>query len=377
MAEVLIEKMSKYFGAVTAVEDLTIEVQDGESLVLLGPSGCGKTTTMEIVAGLQKQSMGHIYIGGRLVDQVLPKDRDVAMVFQSYALYPHMTVFDNMAFPLKLRRRPKAEIAAAVKEAAQLLGLGELLGRKPKQLSGGQMQRAALGRAIVRQPKVFLMDEPLSNLDARLRMQMRGELKRLQQELGITTLYVTHDQVEAMTMGDRVAVLYEGRLQQLDSPGEIYAHPANIFVAGFIGSPPMNFLPCAYREADGRPLLDLGEFHVELPADVAGRLREKPVPERLILGLRPKHVQVHRELPALSSADGISGAVAAEVQLFQPMGSEVITTLKVGEKTFTAETFAGWLVDEGFKGVTGGRVWVTFDLNRLRLFDAYSEEAML
>ena len=369
MAEVLIQKMSKYFGAVTAVEDLTIEVQDGEFLVLLGPSGCGKTTTLEIVAGLQKQSAGHIYIGGRQVDKVPPKDRDVAMVFQSYALYPHMTVFDNMAFPLKLRRRPRDEIVQTVEEAAQMLGLSELLGRKPKELSGGQMQRAALGRAIVRQPEVFLMDEPLSNLDAKLRVQTRGELKRLQRELGTTTLYVTHDQVEAMTMGDRVAVLHVGRLQQLASPEEIYAQPANTFVAGFIGSPPMNFLPCHYQEEDGRPLLDLGEFSFELPAELAGRLREKPVPDQLILGLRPKHVLVHRE--------SLAGAVAAEVQLLQPLGSEVIATLRVGEKTFTAEAFSGWLVDEGFRVAAGGKVWVTFEQGKVHLFDAQSEEAIV
>jgi multiple sugar transport system ATP-binding protein len=369
MAKVLIERMNKYFGAVKAVEDLTIELQESEFLVLLGPSGCGKTTTLEIVAGLQKQSSGHIYIGGELVDTVPPKDRDVAVVFQSYALYPHMTVFDNMAFPLKLRRRRKDEIVRAVKEAAQLLGLSELLDRKPKELSGGQMQRAALGRAIVRQPKVFLMDEPLSNLDAKLRMQTRGELKRLQRELGVTTLYVTHDQVEAMTMGDRVAVLNGGRLQQLGSPEEIYIHPANTFVAGFIGSPSMNFLPCHYRWEDGRPLLDLGEFNLELSTELARRLTEKTVPERLILGLRPKHVLVHRE--------PVPEAVVAELQLLQPLGSEVIAILKVGEKTFTAEAFSGWLVEEGFRAIGKGTVWVTFEEGKLHLFDAQSEKALL
>jgi len=369
MAKVLIEKMTKYFGAVKAVDDLTIEVQDGEFLVLLGPSGCGKTTTLEIVAGLQKQSAGHIYIGGRLVDEVPPKDRDVAMVFQSYALYPHMTVFDNIAFPLKLRRRPREEIVEAVTEAAQMLGLSELLGRKPKELSGGQMQRAALGRAIVRQPQVFLMDEPLSNLDAKLRVQMRAELKRLQRELGITTLYVTHDQVEAMTMGDRVAVLNVGWLQQLASPEEIYARPANTFVAGFIGSPPMNFLPCRYREEDGRPVLDLVECNLDLPAELVGRLEKKPVPDRLILGIRPKHVLVHRE--------PVPGAVVAEVRLLQPMGSEVIATLKVGDKTLTAEAFSGWMVDEGFSVAAGEMVWVTLDQNKLHLFDSETEQAVL
>ncbi len=369
MAKVLIEKLSKNFGNVVAVDDLTIEVQDGEFLVLLGPSGCGKTTTLEIVAGLQKQTLGHIQIGGRIVDQVPPKERDIAMVFQSYALYPHMTVFDNMAFPLKLRRLSKDEIVRTVKEAAQLLGLSDLLERKPRELSGGQMQRAALGRAIVRHPKVFLMDEPLSNLDAKLRVQTRGELKRLQRDLGITTLYVTHDQVEAMTMGDHVAVLNAGKLQQLGLPEEIYVHPANTFVAGFIGSPPMNFLPCRYREEGEKPLLDLGEFHLELPVKMALRLKEKSVPDRLILGIRPKYVLVHRK--------PVPGAVEAEAQIIQPLGSEVIATLKVGGKTLTAEAFSGWLVDEGFRAKVEGKMWITFKQDRLNLFDALSEEAIL
>lgn len=369
MAKVSVERMSKYFGAVVAVNDLTLEAQDGEFLVLLGPSGCGKTTSLEIVAGLQRQSSGRIYIGERLVDKVPPKDRDVAMVFQSYALYPHMTVFDNMAFPLKLRRRPRDEIVNAVKQTAQVLGLSELLDRKPKELSGGQMQRVALGRAIVREPKVFLMDEPLSNLDAKLRVQTRGELKRLPHDLGITTLYVTHDQVEAMTMGNRVAVMNVGRLQQLASPEEIYTNPANLFVAGFIGSPSMNFLPCCYREEGGHPSLDLEDFSLKLPWELAGRLKASPVPDRLTMGIRPKHVQVHRE--------PTPGAVAAEVQLLQPLGSEVIATLKVGDKTFMAEAFSGWLFDEGFRTSTGGKVWATFDPRRLHLFDTQSEEAIL
>jgi multiple sugar transport system ATP-binding protein len=369
MAEVSLEHLGKSFGPVKAIEDLSLLVPDGEFLVLLGPSGCGKTTTLEIVAGLQKQSSGHVYVGGRMMDSIAPKDRDVAMVFQSYALYPHMTVFDNMAFPLRLRRRPKGEIARAVRETAALLGLSDLLTRKPKELSGGQMQRAALGRAIVRQPKAFLMDEPLSNLDAKLRVQTRGELKRLQRELGTTTLYVTHDQVEAMTLGDRVAVLNAARLQQLGTPEEIFARPANIFVAGFIGSPPMNFLSCTYREEGGCSLLDVGEFSLELPTQLAQRLKQKPVPDRLILGLRPKHILVHRQ--------PIAGAVAGRVQMLQPLGTEALVTIQVGEKVFTAEAFSGWLVDHGFRALEDGKVWVTFEREKLYLFDGQSEEAIL
>lgn len=369
MGKVLIEKLKKYFGTVTAVDDLTILVKDGEFLVLLGPSGCGKTTTLEIVAGLQKQSSGHVSIADQPVDDIPPKDRDIAMVFQSYALYPHMTVFGNMAFPLKLRRYSKVDVAKAVREAAQLLGLSDLLDRKPKELSGGQMQRVALGRAIVRHPEVFLMDEPLSNLDAKLRVQTRGELKRLQRDLGVTTLYVTHDQVEAMTMGDRVAVLNKGRLQQLGSPEEIYAHPANVFVAGFIGSPPMNFIPCSYREESGRAYLDLKEFNLELQADVSSRLVMKQLPSRLIVGIRPKHICVHRE--------PVPDAIAAVLQLLQPLGSESLATLQVGEITFTAKAVSGWLVEEGFRASSEEKVWVTFDHGKLNLFDANSQKAIL
>src|SRR5256885_14066654 len=242
MAGVTLDHISKKYGEVTAVNDLNIQIRDQEFLVLVGPSGCGKSTALRMIAGLEEITGGDLYIGDRRVNDVEPKDGDIAMVSQSYALYPHMSVYDNMAFGLKLRKRPKPEIERRVKEAANLLGLENLLQRKPKQLSGGQRQRVALGRAIVREPKVFLMDEPLSNLDAKLRVQMRAELKKLHRRLGITTIYVTHDQVEAMTLGDRIAVMNAGKLQQLGVPQEVYDHPTNVFVAGFIGSPPMNLL---------------------------------------------------------------------------------------------------------------------------------------
>src|SRR5215210_5418756 len=241
MASVTLDHVTKRFGEVTAVNDININVNDKEFLVLVGPSGCGKSTTLRLIAGLEELSSGNIYIGDRLVNDVAPKDRDIAMVFQSYALYPHMSVYDNLAFGLKLRKTPKKEIDRRVHEAAEILGIGTLLNRKPKQLSGGQRQRVALGRAIVREPKVFLMDEPLSNLDAKLRVQTRAELIKLHRRLGITTVYVTHDQVEAMTMGDRIAVMSNGVVQQCDKPLVLYNHPVNLFVAGFIGSPAMNF----------------------------------------------------------------------------------------------------------------------------------------
>src|SRR3982750_2017702 len=241
MASVTRDRITKRFGEVTAVRDVSIEIKDKEFLVLVGPSGCGTSTTLRMIAGLEEITEGSVYIGDRLVNDVAPKDRDIAMVFQSYALYPHMSVYDNLAFGVKLRRTPKKEIDRRVHDAAELLNLSDLLSRKPKQLSGGQRQRVALGRAIVREPKVFLMDEPLSNLDAKLRIQTRAELIRLHRSLGITTIYVTHDQVEAMTMGQRMAIMRDGVLQQLDEPETVYAKPNNKFVAGFIGSPPMNF----------------------------------------------------------------------------------------------------------------------------------------
>src|SRR5689334_10698193 len=267
MAGVTLDHVSKIFGEVRAVNDLTIQIHDKEFLVLVGPSGCGKSTALRLIAGLEEASAGDIYIGDRRVNDVAPKDRDIAMVFQSYALYPHMTVYDNLAFGLKLRKTPKAEIDRRVKEAADILGLQNLLKRKPKQLSGGQRQRVALGRAIVREPLVFLMDEPLSNLDAKLRVQTRAELIKLHQRLQTTVIYVTHDQVEAMTMGHRIAVMRDGILQQLASPTELYDHPTNVFVAGFIGSPAMNFFRAELRAEGDHIYADTDTFKVKLPAE--------------------------------------------------------------------------------------------------------------
>src|SRR5919197_3020318 len=266
MGTVRLDHVYKRFGDVVAVNDLSLEVRDEEFLVFVGPSGCGKTTALRMIAGLEEQTSGDIYIGDRLVNDVPPKDRDIAMVFQNYALYPHMDVTQNLAFGLKLRHVAKSEIGRRIAEGARMLGLERLLKRKPRELSGGQRQRVALGRAIVREPKVFLMDEPLSNLDAKLRVQTRAELIKLHRRLGITTVYVTHDQVEAMTMGDRIAVMKDGLLQQVDAPLTLYNRPANMFVAGFIGSPAMNFVPSRVVANGDGLIIDAGSFQVQAPA---------------------------------------------------------------------------------------------------------------
>jgi len=273
MASVTYDNVYKRFGDVVAVNDMDIEVADKEFLVLVGPSGCGKTTALRLLAGLEEISEGKILIGDRLVNDVAPKDRDIAMVFQSYALYPHMSVYDNMAFGLKLRKLSKDEIKRRVNEAAEILGIEDLLGRKPRQLSGGQRQRVAVGRAIVREPKVFLFDEPLSNLDAKLRVAMRAEINKLHQRLQTTFIYVTHDQVEAMTMASRIAVINNGILQQVDTPQNLYDNPDNLFVAGFIGSPAMNFFPAKLRKEKSKLIVDASVFAVEIPAKMQNRIK--------------------------------------------------------------------------------------------------------
>src|SRR5688500_8189910 len=289
MATVTFDHMYKRYGDdVIAVNDLNLEIGDGEFICLVGPSGCGKTTALRCVAGLEEITDGQLRIGDRVVNNVAPKDRDIAMVFQSYALYPHMTVYDNLAFGLKLRKFKKPDIDKRVKEAAGILDLERYLDRKPKALSGGQRQRVALGRAIVREPSVFLMDEPLSNLDAKLRVQTRAEIARLHQRLGTTTVYVTHDQVEAMTMGDRIAVMKDGLLQQVGSPQDLYDHPVNIFVAGFIGSPSMNF---ATAKAEGKDLM-LGSAKLELSGEPAKAAETRPDGADVLIGFRPEHIEL-------------------------------------------------------------------------------------
>src|SRR4051794_4336145 len=293
MASVGIRDVKKAFGPTQVIHGVDISIGDGEFVVLVGPSGCGKSTLLRMIAGLENITGGEIRIGERVVNDVPPKERDIAMVFQNYALYPHMTVFENMAFGLKLQKIPKRAIAERVNDAARILGLAELLQRKPKALSGGQRQRVAMGRAIVRHPQVFLMDEPLSNLDAKLRVQMRSEIARIQHDLGVTTIYVTHDQTEAMTMGDRVAVIRKGELQQVDNPQTLYEHPVNIFVAGFIGSPAMNLLEATLEHADSGWAVVAGEIRLQLPDEtLAERARLKAYDGKtIVLGIRPEDME--------------------------------------------------------------------------------------
>src|SRR5512143_1230482 len=296
MANVLYDHVTKEFGDVVAVNDLNLAIDDKEFIVLVGPSGCGKTTALRMLAGLEEITKGEVRIGDRIVNDVPPKDRDIAMVFQSYALYPHMSVYDNMAFGLKLRKTPKQDIKRRVQEAAEILGIQDMLNRKPRQLSGGQRQRVALGRAIVREPKVFLFDEPLSNLDAKLRGAMRSEITKLHQRLATTFIYVTHDQIEAMTMATRIAVINKGILQQLDTPQNLYDRPNNLFVAGFIGSPAMNFFPGKLRKDNGKLLVDTGDFTVAIPPKKAGPY-EKAVGNDIIFGIRPENIHDSNFVP--------------------------------------------------------------------------------
>ena len=328
MADIAIEGATKvYPDGTEAVADLDLDIADGEFMVLVGPSGCGKTTALRMVAGLEEVSSGSVRIGDRVVNDLPPKDRDVAMVFQNYALYPHMSVYDNMAFALKLRKMSKDEISRRVNDAAEILGLTEYLHRKPKALSGGQRQRVAMGRAIVREPQAFLMDEPLSNLDAKLRVQMRAEIAKLQQDLGVTTIYVTHDQIEAMTMGDRVAVLKQGHLQQVDAPQVLYDHPANIFVAGFIGSPAMNLVDSSLDRDGDRVAVTFGSTTIELDDRVLARRPSLVRYEgrRVVVGIRPEDLQ-----DASLAPDGLrSRRMTARVDLLEALGSEVLAHFTV------------------------------------------------
>ncbi len=365
MASVTFEHVTKRFGDVVAVNDLTIEVQDKEFLVLVGPSGCGKTTALRCLAGLEEVTEGKIYIGDRLVNDVAPKDRDIAMVFQSYALYPHMTVYDNMAFGLKLRKTPRDIIDQRVKEAAEILGIEQLLDRKPKQLSGGQRQRVALGRAIVREPKVFLMDEPLSNLDAKLRVQTRAELSKLHKRLQTTFIYVTHDQTEAMTMGTRIAVLKDGILQQLDTPQNLYDSPDNIFVAGFIGSPAMNFFDATLVGTKEDMYIDAGSFRIKVPQERLPVLAPH-LGQEVIFGIRPEDIHDPEYVPG-----GIEPArVQAKVDVTELMGNEVFVYLVAGGQTFIAR------VDPRTSLRMGMDTEVVFSLDHIHIFDRATEKVI-
>ncbi|HEC24120.1 MAG TPA: ABC transporter ATP-binding protein [Chloroflexi bacterium] len=365
MASVTYEHVTKRFGDVIAVNDLNIEIPDKEFLVFVGPSGCGKSTSLRMLAGLEEVTEGNIYIGDRLVNDVPPKDRDIAMVFQSYALYPHMSVYDNMAFGLKLRKVPKAEIDRRVHEAARELGIEELLDRKPKALSGGQRQRVAVGRAIVREPAVFLMDEPLSNLDAKLRVEARALIQRLHHRLETTFIYVTHDQVEAMTMGSRIAVLRDGILQQVDTPQALYDYPDNIFVAGFIGSPSMNFFDATLVKEDGDLYVDTGVFRVKVP-ESKKEAWSKAVGKRVVLGIRPEDIHDPDYAPP-----GINAAqVEAVVDVIELLGSEVFLYLKSGNLEYIAR------VDPRTQARVGNTIYPVMDTERMHLFDAETERAI-
>jgi len=365
MARVVLNNLSKSFQNVVAVDDLTLEIEDKEFLVLVGPSGCGKTTALRCIAGLEEVTSGEIHIGDRIVNDVSPKDRDIAMVFQNYALYPHMNVYDNMAFGLKLRKFPRAGIERRVHEAADMLGLRALLKRKPRELSGGQRQRVALGRAIVREPKVFLMDEPLSNLDAKLRVQTRAELIKLHRRLGITTIYVTHDQMEAMTMGDRIAVLHEGKMQQVDRPLDLYNRPANMFVAGFIGSPSMNFLSGALVRDDGHICVETEGIKLRLPETRASRL-ESRVGQPVVFGARPEDIYDVSLAPSLSQAS----RATLTVDVTEPMGASVYAYLLAGDTPIVAD------LEAETRAKDGQTLEVAFDMSKAHLFDPETEIAL-
>jgi len=362
MAQVVLKELGKKFDEVVAVRDVNLTVKDKEFMVLVGPSGCGKSTTLRMIAGLEEISAGEIYIGERLVNDLPPKDRDIAMVFQNYALYPHMTVYDNMAFGLKMRKFPKPEIDKRVREAAQMLGIQELLARKPRQLSGGQRQRVAVGRAIVRHPQVFLFDEPLSNLDAKLRVQMRVELKRLHERLETTAIYVTHDQVEAMTLGDRVVVMKDGLVQQVGDPLGIYSKPRNRFVAGFIGSPAMNFMDCTVV-GDGDLAIESQGLRISVPPIQKAsleRYRGKPV----ILGVRPEDIR------EASPDDPKQYRVDAVVEVVEPLGNEILLDIRVGKHPLVSR------VPPTSRVRLHEQIPLTLNPERLHFFDTQTEQAI-
>lgn len=358
MAEVRLINVTKIYPRGNAgVKNVTFDVADGEFCVILGPSGCGKTTTLRLIAGLEYPTSGEIYIGNRLVNNVEPKDREIAMVFQNYALYPHMTVYENMAFGLKMRKVPKEEIHKRIMEAAELLDIKNLLDRKPRELSGGQRQRVAVGRVIVRHPKVFLFDEPLSNLDAKMRVRMRAELKRIHEQLKTTTIYVTHDQVEAMTLGQKIVLMKDGEIQQIGDPMTLYEYPVNRFVAGFIGSPTMNFIEGELIEENGKLVFVSPVGKYIIPEEVAKKVRGNAT-RKVILGVRPEDVILNQ------------GDFSAQVEFYELLGNETIVYLKCGEQAITSRVPSSYIVR------TGEFVKFTFS-GKIHLFDKETEESLL
>ena len=368
MAQVKLVNLTKHFpGKLKAVDSLNLEIADKEFCVLVGPSGCGKSTTLRMIAGLEEITAGEVIIGDRCVNKMAPKDRDIAMVFQNYALYPHLNVYKNMAFGLKLRRFSKDEIDQRVRRAAEILDITILLNRSPKALSGGERQRVAVGRAIVREPKVFLFDEPLSNLDAKLRVQLRLELTKLHKRLDTTMIYVTHDQVEAMTMGDRIVVMNEGVVQQVDDPVRLYEQPANMFVAGFIGSPPMNFIKGRCELENGRAFFSEGAFRLILPDPFAKNLNEYDSKE-VVFGVRPEDILA---VEAEDEIDLAGDSVKAKVEVVEPMGAESYVHLNAGQSSFIARFPASSQLDEG------GEQTVRFQLAKTHVFDALTKQVIV
>jgi len=362
MAQIILNHLTKEFEKGTKIiDDLNLTIYDGEFLVLVGPSGCGKSTTLRMIAGLESATVGDIYIGDKRVNDIPPKDRDIAMVFQNYALYPHMTVYENLAFGLKLRKYPRNEIQERVNEAAAILEIRDHLNRKPRQLSGGQRQRVALGRAIVRKPKVFLFDEPLSNLDAKLRLQMRTEIKKLHQHLKTTMVYVTHDQVEAMTMGDRIAVMKSGLIHQIDTPMNVYESPADLFVAGFIGSPSMNFIPVAIRQ-DENLYADEGQVHLNLPTEITEKLRTF-ISKNLIMGIRPEHITLQPGSREVAQID-------LKLELCEPMGNETYLYLTTGRTNIVARSNVMPTC------ASNSSMTVFIDLQNVHFFDPQTEKVI-
>ena len=371
MANVTLKNIYKvYAGGVTAVSDFCLDIEDKEFIILVGPSGCGKSTTLRMIAGLEEISSGELYIGDRLCNEVAPKDRDIAMVFQSYALYPHMTVYDNMAFALKLRKTPKEEIDRRVHEAAKILDIEHLLSRKPKALSGGQRQRVALGRAIVREPKVFLFDEPLSNLDAKLRVAMRTEITKLHQRLQTTFIYVTHDQTEAMTMGTRIVVMKDGFIQQVDSPQNLYDYPANLFVAGFIGSPQMNFFTVKLVKEGNDVAAVFGDNKIIIPPSKLAKFADEDyIGKEVYMGIRPENI--HDEDVFIQAAP--NAVVDCNVEVTELMGSETYLYLSTSgkEENIIAR------VNPRTTSRAGQKVQIAFDVNHLHFFDKETETTLL
>ncbi len=367
-----LKDLSKQFGKVVAVDDLNLEIEHGKFISLLGPSGCGKTTTLLMVAGIYKPNAGYIYFGERIVNNLPPKDRNIGMVFQSYALYPHMTVYDNLTFPMQLKRVPKGEMKERAQRVADMMDIGHLMDRKPAQLSGGQQQRVALGRALVKEPQLLLFDEPLSNLDARLRLTMRGEIKRLQIKLGITAIYVTHDQVEAMTMADRIAVIKEGRLQAYSPPDELYDQPRTLFVASFVGNPPMNFLDVEVTRENGDHHVRAEGVDLIIPPDRGEKVAGKG---RVIMGIRPEDMIIASNEPVLSQAEGLSAGagqgVSGEIYVVEPMGRDDLIDVRIGGTSVRV------LTDPALGLRMGQTVTLDFNSNKMQFFDPKTEKSLL